>query len=204
MKRLATLVLLVSGLSAGLHAQWLSSTDSRAAFSPETPAPAKASEYDDYGGKLGIGISLFNGVGVPVRYYLSPKKVLEAGMYVGAIAIWEDGGNGPELIAYTPNFMLGAGYSYFGNRFLKEKKHKSKVRAHGVALRAQQLIGDFNTTFASLGWAMETFRKERKHNSFIFELGLQGVFPNFTYDGAKYDKARPGVYLRCHWNFFLD
>lgn len=165
---------------------------------------APTSEYDDYGGKIGFGVSIFNGFGMPVRYYLSPKKVIEGGVYIGAVAIWEQNNGGNlELLAYEPNFMLGAGYSYFGNRFLKQKKHKSKVRAHGLAVRGQYLVGDFKTAFASLGWAMETFRKDRKNNSFIFELGLQGAFPNFVYNNVEYSKGRPGLYLRCHWNFFL-
>lgn len=179
----------------------LPDVDTRAAASFLSPA----SEYDDYGGKLGFGISLFNGFGLPVRYYFTPHNVLEGGLYLGGVAVWEQNTNGGtlELQTYETNLMLGAGYSYFGNRFLKEKKRKSKIRAHGLAIRGQHLIGNFKTTFASLGWAMETFKKDRKKTSFIFELGIQGTFPNFVYNGVEYSDARPGMYLRCHWNFFL-
>ena len=50
-----------------------------------TDAPARiptlfASDYDDYGGKVGIGISILNGFGIPARVYLNPKNVVEAGM----------------------------------------------------------------------------------------------------------------------------
>lgn len=172
---------------------------------PAKPAPF-ASEYDNYGGKLGIGISILDGFGVPARYYFSPKSVAELGFYTGGIAIYEEqpaGGN-LELQAYELGFMIGTGYTYFGDRFLKQKKRKNKVRAHGVALRASRLFGDFGTTFTSLGWAMETFRENKTNKSFIFELGLQGSFPNFVFEGREYNDPRPGVYLRCHWNFFLN
>ncbi len=172
-------------------------------YSPKS-APF-ASDYDNYGGKLGIGISILNGFGVPARYYFSPKSVAELGLYMGGIAIYEDdpNGGGLELESFEPGFMAGAGYTFFGDRFLKEKKRKNKVRAHGVALRTSHLFGDFQTTFASLGWAMETFRENKQNKSFIFELGLQGAFPNFVFDGREFNDPRPGIYLRCHWNFFL-
>jgi hypothetical protein len=165
-----------------------------------------ASDYDNYGGKLGIGISILNGFGVPARYYISPKNVAELGFYTGGIAVYaeDNTGGGIELESYELGFMMGAGYTHFGNRFLKQKKRKNKVRAHGVALRANQLFGDFQTTFTSLGWAMETFRENKTHKSFIFELGLQGAFPDFVFDGRQINDPQPGIYLRCHWNFFLD
>lgn len=172
---------------------------------PSAPTPF-ASEYDNYGGNLSIGISILNGFGVPARYYFSPKSVAEFGFYTGGIAIYEDdpNGGGLELESYELGFMMGAGYTYFGDRFLKQKKRKNKVRAHGVALRANRLFGDFQTTFTSLGWAMETFRENRTNKSFIFELGLQGAFPDFVFDGRVINDPQPGIYLRCHWNFFLN
>ncbi|MBK8969409.1 MAG: hypothetical protein IPM36_22645, partial [Lewinellaceae bacterium] len=88
-----------------------------------------------------------------------------------------------------------------GNRFLKEKKKRNKVRAHGVAVRANQLFGDFKTSFVSLGWAMETFKEDRRNQSFIFELGLQGFFPDFVYEGGvRHNEPAAEIYLRCHWN----
>lgn len=172
---------------------------------PAKPTPF-ASEYDNYGSKLGIGISILNGFGVPARYYFSPKSVAELGFYTGGIAIYEEAptGGGPELQTYELGFITGAGYTYFGDRFLKQKKRKNKIRAHGVALRASHLFGDFQTTFTSLGWAMETFRENKTNKSFIFELGLQGAFPDFVFEGREYNDPRPGIYLRCHWNFFLN
>ncbi|GEM_PF-1147041 len=180
------------------------SGEKRSAYSPVS-APF-ASDYDNYGGKLGIGISILNGFGVPARYYFSPKSVAELGFYTGGIAIYEDDpvGGGIELEAYELGFMIGGGYTYFGDRFLKQKKRKNKVRAHGAALRVNRLFGDFQTTFTSLGWAMETFRENKTNKSFIFELGLQGAFPDFTYSGRVLDDPIPGIYVRCHWNFFLD
>ncbi|MCB0532741.1 MAG: hypothetical protein H6574_21185 [Lewinellaceae bacterium] len=161
-----------------------------------------ASDYDDYGGKVSIGISILSGFGIPARIYLSPKNVLEAGIYSGGVLIYNS--DLEEVQALKYGFMGGLGYTHFGNRFLKEKRKRNKVRAHGVALRANQLFGDFKTSFVSLGWAMETFKEDRRNQSFIFELGLQGFFPDFVYEGVEYNDPQPGIYLRCHWNFFLD
>ncbi|MCW5923943.1 MAG: hypothetical protein KIS77_16495 [Saprospiraceae bacterium] len=162
-------------------------------------------DFSDYGGKVGFGISIFSGTGLPLRYYFNPKNVVEGGVYVGGVAIRREDINGNfESLDYIGNFMLGVGYTYFGSRFLKEKKNKNKVRAHGIAVRGNYLLGNFKTTFASLGWAMETFRQERKNKSFIFELGLQAAFPDFVYRDLKYSGVWPGLYLRCHWNFFLN
>lgn len=202
--------LLLSGASAQNTAQAPSLVSLRSLNAapdyPDNPPFQKpvfgASDYDDYGGKLGIGISILSGFGVPVRYYLNPKDVLELGMYTGGVVLYEEGTNEIESVEY--GFMAGLGYTHFGNRFLKEKKKRNKVRAHGVALRANRLFGDFSSTFASLGWAMETFKENRPGNSFIFELGLQALFPDFVYEGVRYDEPRPGIYLRCHWNFFVD
>ncbi len=171
-------------------------------YSQPTSRPVfAASDYDDYGGKVSIGISILNGFGVPVRVYLNPKNVLEVGMYAGGVVIFNSDNSEIEDIEY--GFMGGLGYTYFGNRFLKEKRKRNKIRAHGAALRASRLFGDFNTTFTSLGWAMETFKEDRRGSSFIFELGLQAFFPDFVYNGVVYDEPKPGIYLRCHWNFFL-
>ncbi len=96
--------------------------------------------------------------------------------------------------------MLGGGYTFFGDRF--EKTNRGKIRAHGIALRASQLTGDYQMTKASLGWAMETFKKEHPKRSFIFELGLQQQFKNYVYNGER-AKDATSLYLRLHWNFFL-
>jgi hypothetical protein len=80
--------------------------------------PFAAGDYDDYGGKVSIGISILSGFGVPVRYYINPKNVLEGGFYVGGVAIYNS--DLEELQAIKSEFMAGLGYTYFGNRFLKE------------------------------------------------------------------------------------
>jgi hypothetical protein len=163
-----------------------------------------AIDVSRYGGKLGIGISILDGIGVPVRYYFTPKNVVEAGMYAGGIALYDDSSGSTELSTIGTGFMTGLGYTRFGNRFVKEKRNKRKVRTHGAALRYRHIFGDFRTDLLSLGWAMETSREKSPQRSFIFELGLQGIFTNFVYEGTQYKDAGPGIYLRCHWNFFLD
>ncbi|MBC7774913.1 MAG: hypothetical protein H7246_05685 [Phycisphaerae bacterium] len=164
--------------------------------SGKKPSPSDTTgKYANYGGKIGVGISIFDGLGVPVRYYLSPKKVLDGGIYFAGIAVTE---YEETQLKFGP--MLGGGFTFFGDRF--EKTSKQKIRAHGLALRLNYLTGDYSTTMLSAGWAMETFKKARSNRSFIFELGLRGQFPNYEIEGEP-AKLSPGLYLRCHWNFFL-
>lgn len=151
--------------------------------------------YNSYGGKVGVGISIFDGFGIPVRFYLSPKNVLEAGFYFGAIAVITD-----DQLEILAGPLVGVGYTYFGNRF--EKPKYQKIRANGVAVRFNHLAGDYSTSMLSLGWAMETIRKKHPQRSFILELGLKQTFPDFVYNGEAI-KATTGIYLRCHWNLFL-
>lgn len=163
-------------------------------------APASPSDstgnLNDYGGKMGIGIAIFGGIGFPVRFYVTPKHVAEAGAYLSTVVLVDS----DDQIDFSSALMLGAGYTYFGNRF--ETKYRKKIRANGVALRFNQLTGDYQTTFLSVGWAMETIRPAHPNRSFIFELGLRQSFPNYVYEGRQ-AKPTPGLYLRCHWNFFL-
>ncbi len=158
---------------------------------------AQTTDYKEYGGKISIGVEIFDGFGIPVRYYSGPH-VIEAGMYMGGVALYENS----KLADIRTEPMVGAGYTYFGNRFLKEKKRRDKIRANGISLRVNQLLGDFSTTVPSLSWAQETFREGRTHRSFLFELGIQYLVPNFTYLEVRPD-PQVGLHLRCQWNFFL-
>lgn len=151
--------------------------------------------YGDYGKKVGIGISIFDGIGVPVRYYFSPKKVLEAGIYYGGIVVRNN-----DEFQLGSGLMLGGGYTFFGSRY--EKESKGKIRANGLALRLNYLTGDYSAAMLSAGWAMETFRKGHPNRSFIFELGLREQFPNFELKGEPV-KAMPTVYLRWQVVFFV-
>jgi opacity protein-like surface antigen len=215
MKKTLPLLLLICLSAASLKAQIFSAINQNEIALESKPSSvmfptgtanfsSDTLKFDDYGGKVGFGICILDGFGMPVRYYFNPKNVVEAGVYLGGVAIRKEDINGDlESIDYRTNFMLGVGYSYFGDRFLKEKKKGNKVRAHGIAVRGDYMLGDFSTAFASLGWAMETFKENRKNQSFIFELGLQAIFPDFIFEGVEYSGVWPGLYLRCHWNFFL-
>lgn len=154
-------------------------------------------ELKDYGKKLSVGVSIFQGIGIPVRYYAG-SHVLEAGAYMGGIVFSVD--NEIKEIRFEP--MIGGGYTFFGDRFLKEKKKRSKVRANGISLRVNQILGDYSTTIPSLAWAQETFRVGRTKQSFLFELGIRYVVPHYTYLGLE-TKSQVGLHLRCQWNFFL-
>ncbi len=155
------------------------------------------SEYGEYGKKLSIGFSIFQGIGVPVRYYAG-SHVLEGGVYMGGIVFTAD----DEIQEVRLEPMVSGGYTFFGDRFLKEKKKRNKIRANGISLRASQILGDYSTTIPSLAWAQETFRQGRTKQSFLFELGLRYVIPHYTYRGLEVEN-QIGLHLRCQWNFFL-
>ncbi len=160
-------------------------------------------DYTEYGGKLGIGISILDGFGIPVRYYISPKMVAEAGLYSRTILLANTDFSGDPDFTSETSAQIGVGFTYFGDRFLKEKRKRNKVRAHGIATRLGHKFGNYQYTTGSIGWAMENFRENRTNKSFIFELGLQGGFADYVYNGIEYG-SNIGVYLRCHWNFFID
>ena len=159
---------------------------------------AQTPELSAYGGKVSMGVSILDGFGIPVRFHAGNSHILEAGAYMGGIVIFYN--DDLQEIRYEP--MLGAGYTFMGDRFLKEKKRRDKIRSHGICLRVNQLLGDYSTTIPSLSWAQETFREGRTNRSFTFELGLQYLIPNFEYFGEEY-ASRVGVRLRCQWNFYL-
>ena len=160
-------------------------------------APAPQPDYKEYGGKLTIGFSIFDGLGIPVRYYAG-SNVLEGGFYMGSILFIND--NELDKIAVEP--MLGAGYTYFGNRYLKTKKKHNRIRTNGICLRANQLLGDYPVTTPSLSWAQESFLEGRTNRSLLFELGIQYALPNYIYQGEA-AKNQVGIRLRLQWNFFL-
>jgi hypothetical protein len=159
--------------------------------------------FDNYGTKVGFGIKILDGLGVSVRYYNSPKKVIDAGIGLGGYATFKTNNNNETVFNYFPGTVLSAGFTYFGDRFEKTKKKKVKIRANGVVFRGNYLTGKYPTFSPSLGWAMETFKKDRTNRSFIFELGLKSNFKNFNYDNEVTSVLPVGIYLRCHWNFFL-
>lgn len=155
------------------------------------------SDYSEYGGKVSIGVSILDGFGIPVRYVMG-HNVAELGAYSGTIIEFQD----DEINGIYAVPMIGAGYTYFGNRFLKQKKRVNKIRAHGIALRVNQILGDYSTTIPSLSWAQETFREGRTNRSFTFELGLQYAFANVV-DRPVTIQNSVGIRLRCQWNFYL-
>jgi hypothetical protein len=162
-----------------------------------TSASVPPIDFSDYGGKVSVGISIIGGIGVPVRYYKN-HNTFELGAYAtGILFELED-----EEVVIVSVPMFGAGYTYFGNKFLKAKKKRSKIKANGVALRVNQIVGEYNTTIPSLSWAHESFRQGRTHRSFLFELGIQYILPNYTLGGQPLSDG-VGLRARCQWNLFL-
>jgi hypothetical protein len=161
--------------------------------------PRDSVGFDEYGGKVSAGIFILGGIGIPVRFYINPKNVFEVNVSSATVLIVDDA---RDLIEFSPVFGTGVGYTFFGNRFLKEKKSVNKVRAHGVALRLNRFWGVYDNTQPSISWAMETFRQHRPKRSFLFELGLRSIIFDQT-NAVITEQVSAGLFLRCQWNFFL-
>jgi hypothetical protein len=155
-------------------------------------------DFSEYGAKVSVGISIIDGLGVPVRLY-NNRHVFELGAYATGIVFEFDVEDEPDLVTVP---MFGAGYTYFGNKFLKTKKKHNKIKSNGIAVRVNQIVGDYNTTIPSLSWAHESFKQGRTHRSFLFEMGIQYILPNYTLDGDPLSSG-VGLRLRCQWNLFL-
>ncbi|RMF01233.1 MAG: hypothetical protein D6772_05145, partial [Bacteroidetes bacterium] len=151
------------------------------------------------GGKLSVGISFGEGFGVPVRYYITPKHVVEAGLYLGAVVIFDEDSNG-EINTYLPSGpTIGLAFARLGNKFEKAKRRKSKIRALGVTPRFQyQFPVGKDDTFSrfsfSLGFTQETY-KGRKHNrNYIFEFGPYYHYLAGSYQGVDFSGSDYGIY----------
>jgi hypothetical protein len=166
--------------------------------------PTDPAEYQDYGGKLSVGLSL--PLGAVVRYRLSKRQVLEAGPRLALIIQTNADQTVIEEI-YTP-FTFGVGYTYFGKPFFiekkKRKKTKLKLRQHGIYLRHDELFDRvFGLSRPSFGWAMETTKSKHKGRSFLFELGPAYSILHYTTftNGRKVDTR---VHMRMVWNLFIE
>jgi hypothetical protein len=161
-----------------------------------------ANVFSEYGSKVGVGFTILDGIGIPVRIYPNPNVVFELGLGLGGIT-------GVKKLNYkdeVSELHLGVkpfiGLSFFGNRFEKTRKEKLKVRANGVAFHAGYLVGSYKTISPSIAWAQETFRQGNTKKSFIFELGFQYYNHIFKYNPSVFYYSEWGPYLRCVWNTF--
>jgi hypothetical protein len=165
-----------------------------------SPKPTDTLNFSDYGGKLSTGIYILGGVGIPARVYIRNKHVMEFNFGYASVAFFGE----DDEVKFYPGLFPGIGYSYFGDRFRKEKKRRNKIRAHGMSARVNQMFGEYSLTRTSLAWAMETFRESRQRRSFLFELGIAGTFPGDSLRELGLTDAVPGLHLRLQWNFFID
>ena len=169
-------------------------------------------DLDKYGGQTSFGFSLGDGLGPVVRQYLSPRTVLEAGMYYGSSLAPQENNNGdnPGGDFNTEfGFVIDFAVHAYGKRFFKEKKNR--IKANGFTLRTGHMFGKFSTSHMAAGWTQEIFRERNPKRSFIFELGLKGYLPHWDAKensmGSPFDykeaKASVFPYLRLHWNWFV-
>ena len=107
-------------------------------------------EFNDNAKKLSIGISILDGFGVPVRYYLSPQHVFDIGPYYTGIVIQDANDN----YTFSTGFILAGGFTYFGKKYIKETRKKTKIRANGIAMRGSVLFGEAEAQQALVRWRL--------------------------------------------------
>lgn len=167
---------------------------------------------DEYGGQLGLGFRIFDGLGPVLRYQLDTKNAFELSVGAGATsAPISDEFSGDNPANTEIGLELDVAYHLMGKRY--EKNRKNKIKSNGLALHAGHLFGDFSTSFLSAGWTQETFRKDKPMRSFNLELGLKFNFPHWSTNTAYdpwtgyetgYSDPLPVIpYFRLHWNWFL-
>lgn len=179
----------------------------------------------EYNYKLGWGISigLAGGVfGIPIRYNLNKNIAFEAAVYAR-----------PEYYSFTrldtdyynPNTPIGpvvsthyetderykiqpmimCGFDFFlGEHYNKWKGIDGKLIRNGILIKGGTSFGKpYNTKMVVLGWAHETFKRNRPKNSYLFEMGIALVnsTPPFYNDNLDFTfKTIPSLYLKIHWN----
>lgn len=212
--RYSTVVLL---LFASIFAFGQDIYDAAVADPAASYAPAKQIDtsrfsqayIDQVGGKLSVGIAFDEGFGVPVRYYWTPKNIVEAGMYLGTSVVIQEEGN-DDFEFYLPSGpMFGIAYTRLGEKFEKAKKRKSKIRALGVTPRFYyQFPAGSENTFSkarfSVGFTQETYKGPQHRRNYVFEIGPYYSVLNGSFEGLDFTGPEYGIYLRFNWNWFLE
>ena len=168
---------------------------------------------NDYGGEMGLGFQILDGLTVAFRYYLKPSTVLQldAGLISVNAPLLSDENGEEQEINIENGFGLNASVNFFGQRFQKIKRSGNhKIKSHGVAIRAGQVFGDYSSTRFTAGWVQEVFKQRNPKHSFLFELGLGAMLPHWHAgtlgQNVLYEEPASVVgtiYLRLHWNWFL-
>ncbi|MEZ5195455.1 MAG: hypothetical protein R2764_03375 [Bacteroidales bacterium] len=115
-----------------------------------------------YGGDISIGAAVGGGglIGLPIRYFITEKMPVEAGIHLRPI-VDDD---------FYWNILITGTYNYYFNK--KLKKYKNRVQMNGLFLNGGYHFGkEYNGTMVGFGWAYERFKLQHKNYSVSFELG---------------------------------
>jgi len=152
---------------------------------------------EEYGGKFSYGIALGGGgiFGIPIRYYSSPTFALEIGAYYRPMFnLDSETTNGGIMISGGTNIFLNRSFDY----------SRGKLKLDGISLKAGYSFANYPESIFAVGWAHESFKKENKKRSFIFELGMGisklNTNADFFYANGK--KTQPIIYWKCNWNWY--
>ncbi len=154
-----------------------------------------------YSRRIGYGGSFGDGLLFTVRYAKTAKQTFQFSGGLGATwLIEEDPFLEAQTIAVAPGLVLEAGANFYGKRKLKPSNFKYK--AHGLAIRLGQLMGDYSTTQATIGWTQEIMRVNNMGRSFNFELGAKALFPQWEEAFSSSKSTNAMLYARFHWNWY--
>jgi hypothetical protein len=160
--------------------------------------PNEQINLDEYGGKFSTGVAIGGGglFGIPIRFYFTPKFAFEAGAYLRPVIKDRQYYYSGYYDIYAGVMVAGGTNIYFNKYY---KSHKDKIKLNGISLKGGYSFSVAPDAFLSLGWAHESFKKNNKNHSFIFELGF-GVISSYIYSNSS--EAMPLIYWKLHWNWY--
>lgn len=195
--------------------------DEVARISKETAsAPNQApSDINDYGGLLGLGISVGGGglAGIQLRSSPSRSISLEAGISwlpsvtYRRVTVRDQNGNiireSEETKFLVAPIFVGGADLFFGQSYRSSSK---KIVRNGLMIRGgTSLHADLEQSMVATGWARERYKEGRKTPSYCLGLGLGAWFYADADDNPLSElldediKVLPMIYWKFHWNWYV-
>ena len=140
---------------------------------------SQTDDFSDYGGEFSYGIAIGGSglVGVPFRIHIKETVAIELGAYFEPVFLFDEF---TEEVNSSSAIAISAGVNFFMDYRVKE--HKFKYSRRGLFLKGDSSFGEFNSSFIGVGWTWENFLFNRKHRSFILDLGIGPVFNHWVGD----------------------
>lgn len=189
---------------------------SKEAAAVQNTAPA---DMDDYGGILGLGVSIGGGglLGIHARSAPHPNIALEAGVSLfptltyKRVTIYDQHGNvirEQEESKFVVAPILNGGVDiFFGQSY---KSFDRKIVRNGLMIRGGTSLSlDVEQSMFATGWARERYKEGRKTPSYCFGLGLGAWFYADPDDNPLSEvigedlKVLPMIYWKFHWNWYV-